>query len=78
MEAVGHIGLWGCLPLFFDGDEQYIGVETVFSGHIFHDGPEKLLLEAALNAIFALSSTMVEEVLFSIGEAICFIWGGHD
>mgnify|MGYP007129542041 CR=1 FL=1 len=76
VEAVGHIGLRGCLPLFSDGDEQYIGVETIFYGHICHGGPEKILLEATLNVIFALSRTMVEEVLFSVGEAICFIWGG--
>ena len=78
VEAVGHIGLRGCLPLFSDGDEQYIGVETMFSGHICHDGPEKILLVATLNVIFALSRTTVEEVLFSVGEAICFIWGGLD
>ena len=34
VEAVGHIGLRGCLPLFSDGDEQYIGVETIFFGRI--------------------------------------------
>ena len=49
MEAVGHIGLRGFLPLFSDGDEQYIGVETIFFGHICHGGPEKILLEAALS-----------------------------
>ena len=46
VEAVGHIGLRGFLPLFFDGDEQYIGVETVFSRRICHGGPENILLEA--------------------------------
>ena len=95
VEAVGHIGLRGCLPLFSDADEQYIGVDSISNnevtegkldltsviqllndvisskdsksvqkaiiayGHICHGSPEKILLEAALNALFALSRTKV-------------------
>ena len=113
VEAVGHIGLRGCLPLFSDGDEQYIGVDSLSNNEVtggklvltsviqlLNDvisskdskSVQKAILRMGLsamvtlkryfwkqlNVIFALSWTTVEEVLFSVGEAICFIWGGLD
>ena len=101
VEAVGHVGLQGCLPLSHDDSEQCIDLDSIGKlevaqgklnltsviqflndvisskdsksvqkaiiayGHICHGSPEKILLEAALNALFALSRSKVITVIYA-------------
>ncbi|CAM6051034.1 unnamed protein product [Sphagnum compactum] len=45
-------------------------------GHLCFGNRNTELSEAALTALFTLSRSKAEDVLFSIGEALAFIWGG--
>ncbi|KAL2612238.1 hypothetical protein R1flu_023930 [Riccia fluitans] len=45
-------------------------------GHSCFGDANPDLLSASLSALFTLSKSKAEDVLFSIGEALSFIWGG--
>jgi proteasome component ECM29 len=45
-------------------------------GHLCFGNRNTELSETALTALFTLSRSKAEDVLFSIGEALAFIWGG--
>eukprot|EP01018_Ginkgo_biloba_P028627 Gb_39353 [translate_table: standard] len=45
-------------------------------GHICSGDVSPRLLDLALDSIFSASRSKVEDVLFSAGEALAFIWGG--
>ncbi|XP_031477380.1 uncharacterized protein LOC116248548 isoform X2 [Nymphaea colorata] len=97
MEALGHIGLRGPLPLLFCdsnnaavlttlnerlskllcGDEVKAVQKIVISlGHVSYKETSLSLLNLALDLIFVLCRSKVEDVLFAAGEALSFIWGG--
>lgn len=115
VEAIGHVGLRGPLPISQDNkqrgaddhmeaaagfvtdsaermtstsvtqlfndiislkDMKSLQKAVIAYGQMCYGNPDKELLEEALNALFGLSRSKVEEVLFVVGEALCFIWGG--
>ncbi|KAG6544513.1 hypothetical protein Mapa_014151 [Marchantia paleacea] len=45
-------------------------------GHLCYGNPKPELLDASLSALFTLSKSKAEDILFSVGEALSFIWGG--
>ncbi|CAM6125657.1 unnamed protein product [Calypogeia fissa] len=45
-------------------------------GQLCYGSPKSELLNSSLSALFTLSKSKAEDVLFSIGEALSFIWGG--
>ncbi|KAG9454895.1 hypothetical protein H6P81_007799 [Aristolochia fimbriata] len=96
MEALGHIGLRGTLPvcgqtksagllvilrerlakLLASDDIKVIQRIVISLGHI--SSKEVILdsLNVALDLVFSLSRSKVEDVLFAAGEALSFMWGG--
>ncbi|KAL3683346.1 hypothetical protein R1sor_001368 [Riccia sorocarpa] len=45
-------------------------------GHLCFGDSNPDLLNASLSALFTLTKSKAEDVLFSVGEALSFIWGG--
>ncbi|CAN8246973.1 unnamed protein product, partial [Cochlearia groenlandica] len=105
MEALGHIGICGALPLLpndsspgqfmpkawtqvlevlqdrlnklLSGDDIKSVQKIALSlGHICSKETSSSHLKIALDLLFSLSRSKVEEVLFAAGEALSFLWGG--
>ncbi|KAF5447658.1 hypothetical protein F2P56_033192 [Juglans regia] len=65
------------LRKLLSGDDIKAIPKIVISiGHICVKETSSSLLNIALNLIFSLSRSKVEDILFASGEALSFIWGG--
>ena len=71
VEAVGHIGLRGCLPLFSDGDEQYIGVDSISNNEVTEG---KLVLTSVIqlfnDVISSKDSKSVQKAILCMGLSV--------
>ncbi|KAH1090696.1 hypothetical protein J1N35_017953 [Gossypium stocksii] len=97
MQALGHIGLSGSLPLLvcdsssvsilellneklsklLSGDDNKAVQKIVISiGHMCVKETSASNMKIALDLIFSLCRSKVEDILFAAGEALSFIWGG--
>ena len=68
VEAFGHIGLRGCLPLFFDGDEHYIGRDSISNNEVIEG---KLVLTSVIqlfnDVISSKDSKLVQKAILWMG-----------
>ncbi|OMP08278.1 Armadillo-like helical [Corchorus olitorius] len=97
MQALGHIGLYGPLPLLvsesssgiilevlneklsklLSGDDTKAIQKIVISiGHMCVKETSTSHMKIALDLIFSLCRSKVEDILFAAGEALSFLWGG--
>ncbi|XP_024395125.1 LOW QUALITY PROTEIN: uncharacterized protein [Physcomitrium patens] len=57
-------------------DVKVMQKAAIALGHLCFGDRSVELANASLTALFTLSKTKAEDVLFSVGEALAFIWGG--
>ncbi|XP_010474525.1 PREDICTED: proteasome-associated protein ECM29 homolog [Camelina sativa] len=98
MEALGHIGICGALPLLVNDSSPGTQVLEVLQerlskllsgddiksiqkialslGHLCLNETSSSHLKIALDLLFSLSRSKAEEILFAVGEALSFLWGG--
>jgi proteasome component ECM29 len=62
--------------LLGSNDTKVVQKVVIAFGHICHGDTSPRLMDMALDSLFSLSRSKVEDVLFSAGEALAFIWGG--
>lgn len=59
-----------------DKDVKVVQRAAMAAGHCCAGNPVKSVLDPALEALFALGFNKNEDVLFTVGEALCFAFGG--
>ncbi|DBB07277.1 TPA: hypothetical protein ACH3X3_008782 [Trebouxia sp. C0006] len=59
-----------------DKDVKVVQKAAIAAGHCCAGHPVKAVLDPALEALFALGFNKNEDVLFTVGEALCFAFGG--
>ena len=59
-----------------DKDVKVVQKAAIAAGHCCAGHPVKAVLDPALEALFALGFHKNEDVLFTVGEALCFAFGG--
>ncbi len=64
------------MALTKDKDVKVVQKAAIAAGHCCAGHPVKAVLDPALEALFALGFNKNEDVLFSVGEALCFAFGG--
>ncbi|ESW13516.1 hypothetical protein PHAVU_008G203200 [Phaseolus vulgaris] len=62
--------------LLLDHDMKAIQKIVISIGHICVKETSSTQLDMALNLIFSLCRSKVEDILFAAGEALSFLWGG--
>lgn len=83
-EVSGHLSNDGFVSSLFERMKELLGSNdikvvqkvVIAFGHICHGDTSLRLMDMALDALFSLSRSKVEDVLFSAGEALAFVWGG--
>ncbi|KAF5195325.1 Proteasome-associated ecm29, partial [Thalictrum thalictroides] len=97
MQALGHIGLRGPLPVLVQNSDSAAVLMVVHEklgkilsgedikaiqkivislGHICTNETTLSLVNNALDLLFGLCRSKVEDILFAAGEALAFLWGG--
>lgn len=71
--AMQHI-----VDLTKDKDVRVVQSAATAAGYICAGHCVKAVLDPALQALFALGFNKNEDVLFTVGEALCFAFGGDD
>ncbi|MCO5551056.1 hypothetical protein L7F22_004553 [Adiantum nelumboides] len=56
-------------------DTKAVQKAIIAFGHMCFGNPDEGLTQEALNVLLKLCRSKVEEILFTVGEALCFIWG---
>ncbi|KAI5083342.1 hypothetical protein GOP47_0003085 [Adiantum capillus-veneris] len=56
-------------------DTKAVQKAIIAYGHMCFGNPDEDLTQEALNALLGMCRSKVEEILFCVGEALCFIWG---
>ena len=64
------------ITLTKDKDVKVVQKAAIAAGHICAGHAAKGNLEPALEGLFALGFNKNEDVLFTVGEALCFVFGG--
>ncbi len=64
------------MALTKDKDVKVVQKAAIAAGHCCAGHPVKAVLDPALEALLALGFNKNEDVLFSVGEALCFGFGG--
>lgn len=64
------------VTLMKDKDVKVAQRAATAAGHLCSGQPVKAVLEPALEGLFALGFNKNEDVLFTVGEALCFAFGG--
>ena len=59
-----------------DKDVKVVQKAAIAAGHCCAGHPVKAVLDPVLEALFALGFNKNEDVLFTVGEALCFAFGG--
>ncbi|KAH9316636.1 hypothetical protein KI387_025263, partial [Taxus chinensis] len=62
--------------LLASNDPKVVQKVAIAFGHICIGDTSPRLMDMALDSVFSLSRSKVEDLLFSAGEALAFIWGG--
>lgn len=81
IEAAGEeVNLQSVIQLFNDvicsNEVKSVQKAVTAYGHLCFGNPDTEIMKEALNTLLELSRSTVEDVLFSVGEAISFIWDG--
>lgn len=64
------------VALMKDKDVKVAQRAATAAGHLCAGHPVKAVLDPALEGLFALGFNKNEDVLFTVGEALCFAFGG--
>ena len=64
------------MALTKDKDVKVVQKAATAAGHICDGDAVKRNLDPALEGLFALGFNKNEDVLFTVGEALCFVFGG--
>ena len=64
------------VALMKDKDVKVAQRAATAAGHLCAGQPVKAVLDPALEGLFALGFNKNEDVLFTVGEALCFAFGG--
>ncbi|MCO5585965.1 hypothetical protein L7F22_039901 [Adiantum nelumboides] len=56
-------------------DTKAVQKAIIAYGHMCFGNPDEGLTQEALNVLLKQCRSKVEEILFTVGEALCFIWG---
>ncbi len=76
-KASGQTAMQRIMALTKDKDVKVIQRAATAAGHICAGHGVKSVLDPALEALFALGFNKNEDVLFTVGEALCFAFGGE-
>ena len=71
-----QIAMQCIMALTKDKDVKVVQKAATAAGHICAGHAVKAILDPALEALFALGFNKNEDVLFTVGEALCFAFGG--